>query len=120
MNYQYLPINAPKSHVYCPIERDGRMNYTSNYGKDPNYIGTSLLPMRFHEKLGPNNLNGMKSQTAPPDKEEKETSMKSLDQVQVTTPSPVFTVVTEKDFRTGHGAVATHGETGWRARSLGR
>lgn len=98
VNYQYLPTNAPKSQVYCPIERDGSMNFTGNYGKDPNYIGTSLNPVRFLEKLGPNNLNDKESQPIPPPKEINGTNAKSLDHVQVTTPSPVFTVVTEKDF----------------------
>ncbi|KAI1775644.1 catalase [Hypoxylon cercidicola] len=47
VNYQFLPTNAPKSEVYCPIERDGLMNFTTNYGGDPNYIGTKLKPVRF-------------------------------------------------------------------------
>ncbi|RVX71666.1 hypothetical protein B0A52_03850 [Exophiala mesophila] len=98
VNYQYLPTNAPKSQVYCPIERDGRMNFTGNYGKDPNYIGTSLNPVHFLEKLGPNNLNDRQSQATPPQKQLNATKANSLDHVQVATPSPVFTVVTDKDF----------------------
>ncbi|OTA64757.1 catalase-domain-containing protein [Hypoxylon sp. EC38] len=47
VNYQFLPSNAPKSEVYCPIERDGFMNFTSNYNGDPNYVGTKLKPVRF-------------------------------------------------------------------------
>ncbi|KAI0894778.1 catalase [Annulohypoxylon nitens] len=47
VNYQFLPTNAPKSEVYCPIERDGAMNFTSNYGGDPSYIGTKVKPARF-------------------------------------------------------------------------
>ncbi|KAI2473613.1 catalase [Annulohypoxylon bovei var. microspora] len=47
VNYQFLPTNAPKSPVYCPIERDGLMNFTSNYAGDPNYIGAKLKPTRF-------------------------------------------------------------------------
>ncbi|KAI0135133.1 catalase [Daldinia grandis] len=46
-NYQFLPTNAPKSEVYCPIERDGPMNFTSNYGGDPSYVGTKLKPVKF-------------------------------------------------------------------------
>lgn len=33
INYQFLPTNAAKSEVYCPIERDGFMNFTKNMGK---------------------------------------------------------------------------------------
>ncbi|OTB05987.1 hypothetical protein M426DRAFT_259811 [Hypoxylon sp. CI-4A] len=51
VNYQFLPTNAPKSEVYCPIERDGKMNFTSNYGGDPNYIGTRIKPVRFVKPL---------------------------------------------------------------------
>ncbi|KAI0833907.1 catalase [Hypoxylon sp. FL0890] len=47
VNYQFLPTNAPKSEVYCPIERDGFMNFTPNYDGDPNYVGTRLKPVRF-------------------------------------------------------------------------
>ncbi|KAI1383442.1 catalase [Hypoxylon trugodes] len=47
VNYQFLPTNAPKSEVYCPIERDGFMNFTGNYGGDPNYVGTKIKPVRF-------------------------------------------------------------------------
>ncbi|KAK6954063.1 hypothetical protein Daesc_004025 [Daldinia eschscholtzii] len=46
-NYQFLPTNASKSEVYCPIERDGFMNFTTNYGGDPNYVGTKLKPVKF-------------------------------------------------------------------------
>ncbi|KAI1373211.1 catalase [Hypoxylon crocopeplum] len=48
-NYQFLPTNAARSEVYCPIERDGRMNFTGNYGDDPNYVGSKLKPVRFVE-----------------------------------------------------------------------
>ncbi|KAI6085467.1 catalase [Hypoxylon rubiginosum] len=47
VNYQFLPTNAAKSEVYCPIERDGFMNFTTNYGGDPNYVGTKVKPVRF-------------------------------------------------------------------------
>jgi catalase len=97
VNYNYLPTNAPKSNVYCPIERDGRMNFTHNYGVDPNYIGSTLKPIRYMEKLGPNNLNG-KAQTAAANQTMEQPMAKSYDHAQHTTPSPVFTVVTEKDF----------------------
>ncbi|KAI0173367.1 catalase [Hypoxylon sp. FL1284] len=47
VNYQMLPTNAPHAEVYCPVERDGRMNFTGNYGDDPNYVGTKIKPVRF-------------------------------------------------------------------------
>ncbi|KAH8816722.1 catalase [Xylogone sp. PMI_703] len=47
VNYQFLPTNVAKSQVYCPTERDGRMNFTKNYGTDPNYVGSRLKPMKF-------------------------------------------------------------------------
>jgi catalase len=98
VNYNYLPTNAPKSQVYCPIERDGRMNFTSNYGDDPNYIGSTLRPVRYLEKLGPNNLNDMKSQTSAPMQNGTPSTTKTLDHTQETFPSTRFTVLSEKDF----------------------
>ncbi|KAI1470113.1 catalase [Daldinia caldariorum] len=47
VNYQFLPTNAPASGACCPIERDGLMNFTPNYGGDPNYVGTRLKPVKF-------------------------------------------------------------------------
>ena len=47
VNYQFLPTNAAKKEVYCPIERDGFMSFGKNYGGDPNYVGTKLKPVRF-------------------------------------------------------------------------
>ena len=46
-NYQMLPTNAAHVPVYCPYQRDGFMNFTNNYGDDPNYIGSSLRPTSF-------------------------------------------------------------------------
>ncbi|KAL9615000.1 MAG: hypothetical protein Q9167_000531 [Letrouitia subvulpina] len=56
INYQFLPTNATKSEVYCPIERDGFMNFTKNYGEDPNYVGSKIKPVEFltAEQGGPN------------------------------------------------------------------
>ena len=56
VNYQTLPTNAPNSEVYCPIERDGFMNFSRNYGRDPNYVGSKINPFRFltDEQGGPN------------------------------------------------------------------
>jgi len=47
VNYQFLPTNASISPVYCPTQRDGFMNFTQNYGTDPNYVGTELKPVKF-------------------------------------------------------------------------
>ena len=47
INYQFLPTNAAKSEVYCPIERDGYMNFTKNYWKDPNYVVSKIKATRF-------------------------------------------------------------------------
>lgn len=46
-NYQMLPTNVAHVPVYCPFQRDGFMNFTSNYGEDPNYVGSSLKPTHF-------------------------------------------------------------------------
>lgn len=46
-NYQMLPTNAPHAPVYCPFQRDGFMNFSSNYGDDPNYVGSSIRPTKF-------------------------------------------------------------------------
>ncbi|KUL81825.1 hypothetical protein ZTR_09058 [Talaromyces verruculosus] len=46
-NYQMLPTNAAKAPVYCPFQRDGFMNFSENYGDDPNYVGSSLKPTVF-------------------------------------------------------------------------
>ncbi|EFE39709.1 hypothetical protein TRV_05583, partial [Trichophyton verrucosum HKI 0517] len=50
-NYQQLPTNAAKSPVYCPFQRDGKMNFSDNYGADPNYVGSSLQPTKFYPQL---------------------------------------------------------------------
>ncbi|KAI8956493.1 catalase [Daldinia sp. FL1419] len=57
-NYQFLPTNAPRNEVYCPIERDGFMNFTSNYGGDPNYVGTKIKPVNF-VRPGHGNADGV-------------------------------------------------------------
>lgn len=48
-NYQMLPTNAAKSPVYCPFQRDGFMNFGTNYGDDPNYVGSMLKPTTFRK-----------------------------------------------------------------------
>ena len=52
-NYQQLPTNAPKCPVYSPFERDGASLYSPNYGADPNYVGSSLRPIKHLSSLNP-------------------------------------------------------------------
>jgi catalase len=46
-NYQQLPTNAAKAPVYSPFERDGFMNFKGNYGPDPNYVRSTLRPLKY-------------------------------------------------------------------------
>jgi catalase len=48
-NYQMLPTNAANAPIYCPFQRDGFMNFSENYGDDPNYVGSFLKPTVFAE-----------------------------------------------------------------------
>lgn len=103
VNYQFLPTNAAKSPVYCPTERDGRMNFTANYADDPNYVGTRLRPLSFtsHTSLKPLSPDAQQQQqqklTVQGAKAE-ESKKPLLDQVQVTTPVAAFTTPTDADF----------------------
>lgn len=94
-NYQFLPTNAAKSEVYCPIERDGAMNFTANYGGDPNYIGTKLKPVRFLSA----GQDGH-ARTQRQDAKDSSSSPRRLDQVATDSPMPVVfsSEVTDKDF----------------------
>ncbi|GES64573.1 putative catalase [Aspergillus terreus] len=47
VNYQQLPVNSARAPVHCPFERSGAMNFGSNYGDEPNYVGSSLQPSTF-------------------------------------------------------------------------
>ncbi|KAK9241931.1 catalase-like domain-containing protein [Lipomyces tetrasporus] len=47
VNYQQIPTNAAHSPVYCPFQRDGFMNFSTNYGDAPNYVGSILRPTTF-------------------------------------------------------------------------
>jgi len=44
-NYQQLPPNTPSSRVYSPYQRDGFPSIKGNYGSDPNYVRSSILPV---------------------------------------------------------------------------
>ncbi|KAK9448232.1 catalase-domain-containing protein [Limtongia smithiae] len=58
VNYQQLPTNAAKVQVYSPFQRDGAMRFDANYGSDPNYVNSSLKPMRFY-----NEVNGLSAKS---------------------------------------------------------
>jgi catalase len=47
VNYQLLPTNHAVAPVYSPFQRDGYMNFSLNYGSDPNYVGSMLKPTLF-------------------------------------------------------------------------
>ena len=102
VNYQFLPTNAARSDVYCPIERDGHMNFTSNYGTDPNYIGTRLKPVRFSNCRRKSNSPAWQEESNQPDAKARlqteSTEMKAADHVHVTVPVPVASKVTDDDF----------------------
>lgn len=91
VNYQFLPTNAAVSKVYCPIERDGFMNFTPNYGGDPNYIGTQIKPNKFTTRTSSEPRNEVEALSISP-------KAKTADQVQVPLPVSAFTEVTEQDF----------------------
>jgi catalase len=101
VNYQFLPTNAPRSPVYCPTQRDGFINFTQNYGTDPNYVGTELKPVNFLD------FQGQGGDPAP-DKLNREvstsngdiTSSEALDVASREHPAPVAVsrTVTESDF----------------------
>jgi catalase len=45
VNYQQLSSNAAHSRVYQPYERDGAMSFKGNYGGDPNYVNSQVVPV---------------------------------------------------------------------------
>lgn len=47
VNYQQLPTNHAKVPIYSPFQRDGFMNFTTNYSDDPNYVGSTLKPTTY-------------------------------------------------------------------------
>lgn len=103
VNYQFLPTNAAKSKVYCPIERDGFMNATPNYGSDPNYVGTKLKPVSFVSAARNSSGNPVTSTDFTDFAGQKMTATKmsesAMDTVQLTSPVSSFTKVDEeRDF----------------------
>ena len=98
VNYQFLPTNAPRSEVYCPIERDGFMNFTKNYASDPNYIGTKLKPVKFLSTDRAKE-NGKPDAPATDDSQKPgATSTPALDQAHFLTPISFASTVGDKDF----------------------
>jgi catalase len=53
VNYQQLPTNAAKSPVYTATQRDGFMTFSSNYGDDPNYVGSTIRPTNLRKDIVP-------------------------------------------------------------------
>ena len=113
VNYQFLPTNAAAANVYCPTERDGFMNFTTNYAGDPNYVGSKLKPMSFAKEKDYNTVirvadrhkdsDSPKAEAeAAPQQQQHETSRTStlLDHPHPSSSSPVAvaTEVTDADF----------------------
>ncbi|KAI9687514.1 MAG: hypothetical protein M1822_002124 [Bathelium mastoideum] len=96
VNYQFLPTNAAKTEVYCPTERDGFMNFTQNYGTDPNYVGTKLRPVDFSTKSQP--VDSEMAGTSPGKTAQNSKSSSAHDHVRVTVPRSTSTEVTDRDF----------------------
>ena len=64
VNYQRLPTNRAAVPVYSPFQRDGFMNFTENYGDDPNYVGSMLHPTTFRaSSLGARSGGGLSTVT---------------------------------------------------------
>lgn len=86
INYQFLPTNAAKSEVYCPTQRDGKMNFTNNYGGDPNYTGSKIKQTKF---VAPKQSAGSRAEAEV---------LHSLDRAEVGAPLSFASEVTDKDF----------------------
>jgi catalase len=98
VNYQFLPTNAPKSEVYCPIERDGLMNFTKNYERDPNYIGTKLKPVKFYNSDRSEGIGKQDVSVASSSQKTEVTPITALDRVHITAPISFASTVSDKDF----------------------
>jgi catalase len=87
IGYQFLPTNAASSKVYCPTERDGKMNFTSIYEGDPNYARTQIKPVNF-----------IASQSKPAqDMGVKRDVVQNFDRVEASSPVSFATDVIDKD-----------------------
>ncbi|EXJ71410.1 catalase [Cladophialophora psammophila CBS 110553] len=96
VNYQFLPTNAAKPKVYCPIERDGFMNFTPNYGIDPNYVGTKLKPVKFSDRTSSAKVTSTDFTAV---QQMDQLSLGHPDEVQIPSPISAFTQVNDqKDF----------------------
>src|SRR5277367_3761254 len=98
VNYQFLPTNAPRSEVYCPIERDGLMNFTKNYGQDPNYVGTKLKPVNFYDSDRSERIGKQDVSMASTSQKTEVTPITALDHVHITAPISFASMVSDKDF----------------------
>ena len=102
INYQQLPTNAPRSEVYCPIERDGHMNFTNNYGTDPNYIGTRLKPVNLLNKNQSADTTvwqeSSNQQKERPKMQNAAIEPEAADHVRITTPVAVASKAENADF----------------------
>jgi catalase len=98
VNYQFLPTNAPRSEVYCPIERDGLMNFTKNYGQDPNYIGTKLKPVKFYDSDRSERMGKQDVSTANTSQKTEINPVTALDHAHITAPVSFASTVSDKDF----------------------
>ncbi|KKY25273.1 putative catalase [Phaeomoniella chlamydospora] len=98
VNYQTLPTNAPHSVVYCPIERDGLMNFTKNYGTDPNYVGSKLKPTRSLNKTQAQEVGKFDQLQKNRDHDSEISRLNTLDHARATKPLSFVSEVTDKDF----------------------
>lgn len=94
-NYQFLQTNAAKNEVYCPIERDGFMNFTKNYGRDPNYIGTKIKPVKFMTAKQSEGAEAAQNVMATMS---QDTEVHKLDRAQAAVPVSFASEATDKDF----------------------
>jgi catalase len=98
VNYQFLPTNANKSGVWCPTQRDGFMNFTTNYGGEPNYVNTRISPVNFKQAEAGKDANGATERNV---QEKKDVTLyqKESDYLEYETHATTFTSeVTEDDF----------------------
>ena len=64
------------------------MNFTANYGDDPNYVGARIKPLKFKQHTN--------EEVRPTEKENK--GVRTLDQTSAGVPTAFASEVTDKDF----------------------